>query len=69
MSQLIVFVCTGNTTRSPMAEAYARKMVLDHGLSWEVASAGMAAFPGVPVVSEAITTLKKVGIDITGQGV
>ena len=67
MGNLLVFVCTGNTARSPMAEAYARKMAADRGLHWEIASAGMAAFPGVPVVAEAVTTLKKIGIDMTGQ--
>jgi protein-tyrosine-phosphatase len=67
MGKLIVFVCTGNTTRSPMAEGYARKMVEDKGSDWEIASAGLAAFPGVPVVPEAIATLKKAGIDMPGQ--
>jgi protein-tyrosine-phosphatase len=67
MGKLLVFICTANTTRSPMAEAFARKMAEAKGSDWEIASAGMAAFPGVPVSSEAVATLKKSGIDITGQ--
>ena len=50
---LIVFVCTGNTCRSPMAEiAFARRLK-ESGLAWRCASAGVHAAAGLPASREA----------------
>ena len=43
----LLFVCTGNTCRSPMAEALARKVAIERGLiDVDVASAGTSAWDG-----------------------
>lgn len=45
----ILFVCTGNTCRSPLAEVIARKIAIERGLpDVEVASAGTSAWDGAP---------------------
>ncbi|MHB0949494.1 MAG: low molecular weight protein arginine phosphatase [Gemmatimonadaceae bacterium] len=45
----ILFVCTGNTCRSPLAEVIARKVAIERGLhDVEVASAGTSAWEGAP---------------------
>lgn len=45
----ILFVCTGNTCRSPLAEAIARKIAIERGLTdVEASSAGTSAHDGSP---------------------
>jgi protein-tyrosine-phosphatase len=48
MSRYVLFVCTGNTCRSPMAEAMARALVAARGLDLIVSSAGTSASQGAP---------------------
>lgn len=61
----ILFVCTGNTCRSPMAEGYFRHLCEQASLNdVTVGSAGTFAGDGMPPSSEAIDTLKRVGVDI-----
>jgi protein-tyrosine-phosphatase len=51
----ILFVCTGNTCRSPMAAAIAKKIAGERGLTdIEVASAGTAAWDGQPATDGAL---------------
>jgi protein-tyrosine-phosphatase len=51
----LLFVCTGNTCRSPLAEAIARKLVIERGLTdVEVASAGTSAWEGAPASDGAL---------------
>ncbi len=63
---LIVFVCTGNVCRSPMAEYLLRAHSgLDRG--WDVCSAGLAAGFGIPASREAVDVMREKGIDITAH--
>ncbi len=54
MSRHVLFVCTGNTCRSPLAEAMARAHAAVRGLDIIVSSAGTSAFPGAPASDAAI---------------
>jgi protein-tyrosine-phosphatase len=56
----VLFICTGNTCRSPMAEGLFQKAVADRA-DYEVSSAGVAASPGTPSSSETNAILKKRG--------
>ena len=59
----ILFVCTGNTCRSPMAAALARVEIDARGLSGQVSvdSCGLAAYPGEPASPNAVTAVADFG--------
>lgn len=58
--RLFLFVCGGNTCRSPMAVAVARAEA--GGLAVEIASAGTAAVAGLPMTAEARVALRTLGV-------
>lgn len=58
----ILFVCTANVCRSPMAEAMFNVLAEDKGLSSRAESAGTAALVGSPMASNALVVLDEVGI-------
>ena len=62
----ILFVCTGNTCRSPMAAAIARQKLSQLGRDdIQVDSAGLAVFGPDPAASNAIEAMSEIGIDLT----
>jgi L-threonylcarbamoyladenylate synthase len=72
----ITFICTGNTCRSPMAEAIAKKILSDKigcrideldRLGYKVTSAGLAAINGVNASPEAEVVCRQFGISIAGH--
>ncbi|MEK6711683.1 MAG: hypothetical protein AABZ64_14000 [Nitrospinota bacterium] len=61
----ILFVCTGNMNRSPMAEALMRKLLSREGRKdIQVQSAGTHAFVGSQCPAEAIQVAEMAGVDL-----
>lgn len=58
----VLFVCTGNTCRSPMAEGYAREYARKRGLDAVCKSAGLAAFESDTVSENAVAALASDGL-------
>ncbi|WP_459558529.1 arsenate reductase/protein-tyrosine-phosphatase family protein [Lacunimicrobium album] len=74
LNQMILFVCTGNTCRSPMAEGVCRSLLarrlkcstdelIDRGFN--VLSAGISAVEGQTATAHAVELLLSRGIDLT----
>jgi tRNA threonylcarbamoyl adenosine modification protein (Sua5/YciO/YrdC/YwlC family) len=76
MSFMILFVCSGNTCRSPMAEGLCRKILprllgCQEGdltrLKINIASAGTFATRNMPPSRSAVAVLNKMGIDLSNH--
>jgi protein-tyrosine-phosphatase len=64
----LLFVCTGNTCRSPLAEAIARRLIRDRAIAeMTVGSAGISAWPGGPASDGALLVALEHGIDLSDQ--
>lgn len=63
----VLFVCTGNTCRSPMAEGIALEHIRARKLDVFAVSAGVGAIDGMPVSPEAVASLERLGIEFDGQ--
>jgi protein-tyrosine-phosphatase len=61
----VLFVCTGNTCRSPMAEGLFRKEIAGRE-DFTVSSAGVAAYKGAPASDETLRSLRKRGASLEG---
>ena len=61
-----LFVCTGNTCRSPMAAALLKRKIesVSAGASYSVASAGLAAWPGQSASPEAVLVMEQRGLSL-----
>jgi protein-tyrosine phosphatase len=72
-SEVFLFVCTGNTCRSPLAEGLFRKLLAERlqcseeelfDRGYVVASAGLSAAPGSPASPESVVVGTQFGIDL-----
>jgi protein-tyrosine phosphatase len=72
----IVFVCTGNTCRSPLAEALCKKLLAERlgcpvaelpARGFLVLSAGLAALLGGEAAAEAVDMAREMGADLSGH--
>jgi len=59
-----LFLCMGNTCRSPMAEGLMKKLSKGR-LECEASSAGVAAMDGLRANDHAILAMKEYGVDIS----
>jgi len=66
-SALLVFVCTGNICRSPMAAAIARDYARRQGYKLRTGSAGTAALVGSPATELACDAMFEIGLDISSH--
>jgi protein-tyrosine phosphatase len=73
---VILFVCTGNTCRSPMAAALCRKLLAERlqcspdelpERGYQVLSAGMAAYEGDRATLEAVEAMRELGADLSSH--
>jgi len=62
----ILFLCTGNVCRSPMAEGLFRHAVRGRG-EFRVLSAGLGAMDGQPPTPHSVQAMREIGIDISRQ--
>lgn len=64
----ILTVCLGNICRSPLAQGILEKVIVEHGLDWEVDSAGTSGWhAGERPDSRSMQIAQKYGIDISNQ--
>ncbi len=72
----ILFVCTGNTCRSPLAQALCARLLADRlgcepadlpGRGFIVQSAGIAAMMGAEATAEAVAVARELGADLSGH--
>ena len=62
----VLFVCTANRFRSPLAAAFFRKALADFAVAgaWNVDSAGTWTVPGMPILPEVPLIARKYNLDL-----
>ncbi len=61
----ILFVCSGNTCRSPMAQAMFEKMCCENNLTVECRGAGTLTMTGIPASECSVEVMNEIGIDLS----
>lgn len=61
----VLFICTGNTCRSPMAQAIFNKICADKNLDFQASSAGVATIDGLSAKKHAVDAMALLGLDIS----
>lgn len=63
----ILFVCTGNTCRSPMAEGLMKKQAELNSLDINCSSAGISVYPSSQISQNSVDAMKNYGMDISSH--
>jgi|GEM_PF-92735 len=63
----MVFVCTGNICRSPMALGFGRREAEERGINIELTSAGISGLTGSKASKNAVTACAERDVDITSH--
>jgi protein-tyrosine-phosphatase len=63
--QRLLFVCTGNLCRSPMAAAIADHVALEQSREVEIRSAGTRARAGDPAHPQVVAVCREIGLDLS----
>jgi protein-tyrosine phosphatase len=75
-ARIVLFVCTGNTCRSPLAEGIAKGLLAERlscrveelpARGFWVLSAGVAAYGGGPVSPESVDVANELGVDLAAH--
>jgi len=64
MAKKLLFVCTGNICRSPLAEVIARAYAHERGREVEVASASVLGLDGQPAHKHSVAVAREIGLDL-----
>ena len=63
----ILFLCTGNTCRSPMAAGIFNAIAAQKGGDFEAESAGLYAVKGQPAAENAVEACREIGVELGGH--
>jgi L-threonylcarbamoyladenylate synthase len=75
-ARTVLFVCTGNTCRSPLCEALCKRLLADRlgcgiddlpARGFVVTSAGLGAMRGEPAAADAVAVAAELGADLSGH--
>jgi protein-tyrosine phosphatase len=66
-SAVVLFVCTANVCRSPMAAAIFDSLASEADLPWKVCSAGVAALVGETIAPRSEAVLKELDVSTEGH--
>ncbi|TMG80394.1 MAG: low molecular weight phosphotyrosine protein phosphatase, partial [Betaproteobacteria bacterium] len=67
MIQHVLFVCTGNICRSPLAASLLERALTERGIEVTVSSAGTGAWDGAPASEGAYLVGLERGLDLSGH--
>src|SRR5256885_17119351 len=67
MTQHVLFVCTGNICRSPLAAALLERALKERGIDVTVTSAGTGAWDGAPASEGAYLVGLERGVDLSSH--